>query len=210
MKKITAISSIAALGIAALVSLPSVYAATNTDSQLTQVIGNGTLSTSIRDASGNIVASPSFAMNDVSASTSMQTATGTFGADGQRITVDNPGGADNGWTLAINATTPGTGTWISGSDTYSYNGATAADGQLTLDPSIATLTVNSPATNTGITKGSQATFSGTTPLTLLTAGSTADHIWNGYITGVGVSQTIPASQPTGTYTLDLTQTVTAQ
>jgi hypothetical protein len=52
--------------------------------------------------------------------------------------------------------------------------------------------------------------SGTTnSITLLTAAASSDDIWNGYLTGIGLSQKVPPSKPAGTYVLDLTQTVTA-
>jgi len=186
---------------------PVAYAATTANSQLTQQINAGVLSTDVRDGSNNIVASPSFAMSAVPVSTSVQTSTGTFGTSTQRISVDNPGGANNGWTLALNATTPGTGTWTNGGNSYAYNG-TAATGQLTVDPSVSTIT---PVTGgaTGVSKGASAGFTGTTPITLMSASSSAAQIWNGYLTGVGLSQSIPASTPAGSYSISLTQTVTA-
>lgn len=185
-----------------------VNAATTSSSKLSQVIGAGVLSTSINDAGGAVVSNPSFSLSSVNVSTATQTTTGTFGTSSQRITVDNPGGANNGWTLALAATDGASATWSNGSNTYLFNGTTTT-GQLTLNPAIATLTPSGSYTATGITKGIQATFSAATPITLLTAASTSDDIWNGYLTGVGVSQIIPASQPTGSYTIDLTQTVTA-
>lgn len=192
----------------AAVMLPvATYAATTADSQLTQQINAGVLSTSIRDAAGAEVTNPVFAMSPVQASTVQQTATGTFGDNAQRVTVDNPGGANDGWTLTWNATTPGTGTWSSGADNYQYNG-TPAQGQLTVNPAEATLTPVIGG-NTGVTLGSAASFTGTTPVTLINAAAASADIWNGYITGVGLSQTIPAGQAIGSYTLDMTQTVTA-
>ena len=209
MKKSISLASLAILLIAGVVveTLP-VNAATTASSQLSQSVGAGSLSTSIRDSSGSVVSSPSFAMNAATISTSTQTVTGTFGSSSQRITVDNPGGATNGWTLALAATTGATATWTSGGNTYAFNG-TSTTGQLTVDPSVSTLTVTSPATSTGITKGTASTFTAATPITLLTASSSADTIWNGYITGVGLSQVIPASQASGTYVINMTQTVTA-
>lgn len=192
----------------AVVGTPAAYAQLTTGSTLSQGITAGTLSTSIRNSSNVVVSSPSFTMSSVSASTSVQTSTGTFGDNSQRITVDNPGGANNGWVLSLAATGGATATWTSGGDSYAFNGTTTT-GQLTIDPAASTLTPASGNTVTGITKGTQATFSGANPITLLTAGSTSEDVWNGYITGVGVSQLIPASQAVGTYTIDLTQTVAA-
>lgn len=192
---------------AGLAGSAAVNAAPTADSQLTQEITAGALSTDIRDASGNVVANPTFGMSSQTVSNSQQTSTGTFGSNAQRVTVDNPGGANGGWTLSWNASTPGTETWTSGTDTYAYNG-TAANGQLTVNPAAGTLT-STIGSSTGITLGASAAFSGTTAVNLLTASAGSDDIWNGYVTGVGLSQTIPASQPAGSYTLDMTQTVAA-
>lgn len=183
-------------------------AATTATSKLEQVISAGTLSTDIRDSGGGVLSTPTFSMNSASVSNSQQTITGTFGESAKRITVDNPGGANSGWTLTLGATTPSTAKWVSGGNNYAFNGASASVGQLTVDASAGTLT-SVTGTSTGITKGSSATYSGTTPIAILTASAGSDDIWLGYITGVGLSQTIPASQPAGTYTIDMTQTVTA-
>lgn len=206
MKKQLITASVTVLvGVAVLT--PFAYAATTANSTLTQSITAGALSTDVRNGSNGVVAAPSFAMSAATVSTSQQTVSGTFGTAAQRISVDNPGGANNGWTLTLNATTPGTGTWTSGANSYAYNG-TAAAGQLTVDPSVANLT-SSVGASTGITKGSSAAFSGTNAITLLNAAAASDDIWNGYLTGVGLSQTIPGATPAGSYSLSVTQTVTA-
>lgn len=191
--------------------VPFAYAQTATNSQITQQISNGVISTSIRDASGVVVSSPSFGMSAVAASTSQQTSTGTFGSNSQRITVDNPNGSITGgaWTLALNATVPGTGTWTSGANNYAYNGATSAAGQLTVNPAAGTLTAVTGGL-TGVTLGAQGTFTGSTPISIVTASSSAAPIWNGYVTGIGLSQTIPPGQAVGNYAFSMTQTVTAQ
>lgn len=199
---------IAVLSIAtALFAIPAAYAAPTAGSKLSQSINPGVISTDIRNASGTILSSPTFAMSAVSISNTQQTASGIFGTAAQRITVDNPGGANSGWTLSLNATVPGTTKWTSGASTYSYNGS-PAQGQLTVNPNAGAL-VASIGSAASITKGSSASFSGTTPVTLLTAAAAADDIWQGYITGITLSQTIPASQPGGSYSIDMTQTVVA-
>ena len=194
------------LGFAGLAGTAA-HAALTANSQLTQVITAGTASTSIRDASGAIVTgTPAFAMTATTVSTTAQTSTGVFGSDAQRITVDNPGAVTTGtWNLSLNATVPGTGVWTSGSNTYLYNG-TAVTGQLTINPAAATPTYT-VGTGTGLTLGTAATFTGSTPITLWTAASGADDVWNGFLTGIGVSQVIPASTPAGTYVLNMTQTL---
>lgn len=200
--------AVAAVTTLAFVAVPAAYAATTATSTLSQVINNGTLSTDIRDGSNAVIGSPSFSMAARTVSTSQQSTTGTFGSASQRISVDNPGGANNGFSLTLNATVPGTGTWSDGaSHTYAYNG-TAAAGQLTVDPSVSTWTANT-GTITSITKGTSSTFTGSTAITLATTSAALEDVWNGYVTGVGLTQTIPANMPAGTYTISMTQTVTA-
>ena len=207
MRKISTVG-ITLASMLALAGTSVAYAASTYNSQVTQAITAGVLSTDVRDASNVVVASPSFAMTSVAASTSIQTATGTLGTNAMRLSVDNPnGGGATGWTLTLNATTPGTGTWTSGGNSYPYNG-TSTTGQLTVNPSVGTIAANTGGT-TGVTAGSSAAFTSTTPITLMSAGSTAAKIWNGYITGIGLSQVVPAGQAVGTYTLNLTQTVAA-
>lgn len=190
-----------------LLTAPAAHAALTADSELTQTIDAGTLSTDIRNASNGVVTGASFGMSDVPISNSQQTSTGIFGSNSQRISVDNPGGADNGWVLALAASSP-SDTWTSGSDTYAYDGAPSA-GQLTVDPSEGTIT---PVVggDTGVTTGSPAAaFSSGSSITLMTASGASADIWNGYLTGVSLSQIIPASTPAGSYSIDMTQTLVA-
>lgn len=207
MKKIISLAASAVVTVA-VVSSPAAYAVTSSaNSQLTQQITAGVLSTDFRDSTNTLVTNPVFAMSTTAASTTAQTSTGLFGTNAQRVSVDNPGGANAGWTLTLNATTPGTGAWTSGSNNYPYNG-TGVTGQLTVNPAASTLTVNQGAAS-NVTKGAQAAFTGTTPVTLLTATAAASQIWNGYLTGISLSQVIPAGQALGSYTLNMTQTVTS-
>lgn len=196
------------IGITAFSASSAVRAANNYNSELSQKINTSVLSTDIRDASGALVVSPLFVMGDVSVSTSQQTSTGIFGTNSQRITVDNPEAANGGWTLTLNSLNPATSEWADGSKKYKYNG-TVAQGRLTVDPTVGALVAN-VGTTSNIAKGASASFSGSTAITLLNAGAASDDILNVYLTGVGLSQTIPAAQPSGSYSIDMVQTVTAQ
>lgn len=209
-------------------ALGSVQAAT--DSDFTQTVNAGTLTTDIRDASQVAVANPSVAFSAVTFAFDCQSggsaSTGTFGTNTERLYVDNPDAADGGWTLAVAATSGATSSWTDGgSNTYDFNdptGGTAgcsdgvdADsrpGQLTVDASGGTITTDYSGSDvTGISKGSSTGFNqGTTDsVTLLNAGSTSADVWRGYLTGVNASQTIPAEQAAASYTLNMTITVTA-
>lgn len=196
--------------VVATITGSATYAALTDTTDFSQQINAGTISTFIGDTNGAEVTSPNVAFSARTVSNTVQTSTGTYGTASERIYVDNPDGADGGWTLSLAATGGASATWTSGGNTYPFNGASSALGQLTIDASVGTLTASVGGT-TGITKGTSSTFSGGTngPVTLLTAAAGADDVNLVYLTGVSASQTIPAGTPTGTYTINFTQTVAA-
>jgi hypothetical protein len=201
------------------------WAASSSD--FTQSIAAGVLSTDIQDASRVPVASPTVALAAKNFSFNCQTSTGTFGTASQRIYATNPGAAvPNGWNVTLAATGGATSTWANTGSTkfFDFNDATSAGctdgadtdtygGQMTVDPSVGTLTADcTSCTTTGITKGSSTAFvEGTAnSVTLLNAANTASNPFRGYLTGVGMSQTLPAEQGVdSTYKINLTLTITA-
>lgn len=225
MKKI---KYVAALAMAILVAggVPLTALAAN-NSTFNQTINAGVLSTDILNASQATVASPSVSMTAKGFSFTCQSggnaSTGTFGSNSERIYVSNPDAADNGWTLTLAATSGATAVWTAGGNTFDFNdsgssgcsdGADAdtKGGQLTVDPSAGTITTDcGSCTATNITKGSSTAFvQGTTDsITLLTAAAGSDDVWRGYLTGAGLSQTIPAETPAGSYSINMTLTATA-
>jgi len=224
MNKFTkvAASALAIIGVALSVTTVT-YAANNTN--VTQTINSGTLVTDIRDASRVTVASPTFAMTGTTFSFNCQTTTGTIGSASQRLYVDNPGAANAGYTLTLAATAGATGLWNNAGVTQSFDfndpttagcadgaDADAKGGQLTVNPSVSTLTADcSSCSVTGITKGTSTAYSQavTDSVTLLTAAAGSDDVGRWYLTGIGLSQTIPGEQPNDSYTINLTATVTA-
>lgn len=182
-------------------------------SNVTQAINPGTLSTSILDASRVTVASPSFGMTTVPFSFSCQTTTGTLGTTSQRLYVTNASNTTGVqvWTLAMAATGPWTD---GGSNTYAYNDATSAgctNGQLTVNPSVGTVTpdcTSTACTGATIVKGSSTGFTSATPITIMSS-TAGQNVWRGYITGVSLSQAIPPEVPAASYSLPVTLTVTA-
>lgn len=213
------------VALALLVSLGGVVYAV--DTEFSQVINDGVLSVSILDENEATVASPSVAFGAITAATSCQTpgTSGILGTNTQRIYVDNPSAADAGWNLSIAATGGTTSTWSNGADLLDFNDASgtpagcgdgadadSAAGQLSVDSSVGTLTADcASCDNIGITEGSAASFAEGTvnSINLLAAAAGSDDIYRGYLTGVDLDQTIPAEQPTGTYTLDMAITVVA-
>lgn len=170
------------------------------------------LSTDIVDGSGASVTSPSVSIGSITSGFSCQTTTGTLGTSTQKIRVTN--NTDNpAWTLGIAATGGPSATWVAGTKTYKFNdptGSGCTNGQLSADATVGTLAAQTNCSTSGITKGS-ATFSGgvTDSITLLSASSPADIDCYWELTGVQLSQKVPSEQPSGSYSLGLTMTVTA-
>jgi hypothetical protein len=167
------------------------------------------------DGSGNGVASPSVTTTSFSKGFSCQTPTGTLGTATQKIRINNT--TDNpAWTLAIAASGGPTTRWVSGSNSYDFNDAGGSpagcsNGQLSINPSVSTITPQTNCTSTGVAKGAASAFSqGTTDsISLVTANNPAyiDCYWD--ITGINLSQKVPANQPSGNYSINLTLTLTA-
>jgi hypothetical protein len=217
--------AVAFLGIT--VSAVPVLAANTPD--LTQQINAGSLATDILDSSRVAVASPSAALSTQSFSFNClsggSASTGNLGTNTQRVYVINPDAADNGWTLTIAATSGNTARWQNGGVTqfFDFNdpggsGCTdgadgdAQGGQLTVNPSVGTITTDCLAcVGTNVTLGSSGSFSQgvTDSVTLINAAAGSDDIWRGYLTNAALSQTIPAEQAVDSYTLNMTVTVTA-
>ena len=195
--------------------------------QFTQTLNAGTLATDILDNTGTPVGSPSVAMSTKTSSFTCLTggaaSTGTLGTNLQRVYAINPGASNTGFTVDI-AGSATTALWTTGAITYDYNDAAgsgctdAADadtkgGQMTFDPSVSTITTDcTSCTTTGITKGSSTAFlEGTTDsINLINAGAGSDDFLRVYLTGITASQTIPAEQSAGNYTLSFTISITAQ
>ncbi len=180
---------------------------------------SGSLNVDIVDTNGDTVGSPSVTMSGITYSnTDPQTTTGTMPSGTDLIRVTNPSATDT-WGLTIAATSGTTAVWTTGAVTFDFNDATAlaadgADGdsvggRLTVDASVGTLAGVAPTATTNVSKGSSTGFNEGTAdsVTLLTASSGSDAPGQWDLSGVSLSQTVPAQQSPGTYTLGLTLTV---
>jgi hypothetical protein len=182
-----------------------------------------TLSVDIVDAADVSVVSPSLSMSSVTASGVCQTSTGTLGVAAQKIRVSNTTITPS-WSLSIAATAGATGNWSTGTKTYDFNdgaggvagcsdGADADSlaGQLSVDPSVGTITPQSGCSATGLTKGTSSAFnqSVTDNITIMSASASAatNCYWD--LIGVALSQKVPELQAMGTYSLPITITVVA-
>lgn len=179
----------------------------------------GTLSVDIVDGGGASVESPSIAMSSATYDFEPQTTTGTLGQSSERIRITNTTQTAP-WAVTLAATDGSTAAWSDGgSNTYDFNDLTAnandgddADtvgGALTIDPSTGTITPQGGCGTSGVSLGSSASFNEgvNDSITLISADGTADTGCYWDITGAAVYQSIPASQDIGTYTINLTLTV---
>lgn len=187
-----------------------------------QITLTGDVGTEIVDASGTTVPSPVVSFSStVAATTQCNSSTATLGLTSQRIRISNAL-VTNGWNVSIAATGGPASLWTSGASYYDFNDASACSdgsdvdawaGRLTVNPSVSTVTPSGGScTNTGVSKGSSAAFSEavTNAITLVSANATSNRFCYWDVTGVALTQQIPARTPAGTYALDMTITVTAQ
>lgn len=213
-KKISkyAVAMIAVL--ATTISSPA-FAADTT--QMSQSI-SGALDITIVDGSGNAVASPNVAFSSKAFSMTFQTSTGTLGTATEKMRVTNPSGTTDTWSLSIAATDGPTADWSNGANHYDFNDATASatdgadtdswGGQMSIDPSTATIAGVGGTLATNVSKGTSFSFEEGTKnsIDLMTASAGASKPGQWDLTGVSVSQTIPAAQATGSYSIDMTLT----
>ncbi len=198
------------------------YVLASSTSSFTQTINPGTLAVDIVDGSYASVSSPTMSMNAVTFSFSYQTSTGTFGTASEQLYISNPDAADNGWVVAIAASST-TAYWDSAGTDFDFNDPTASagdgadadslGGQMTIDPSGATLAVGQCASCTtgNVTLGSSASYSedAVDSITIATGAAASDDIGDWTIQGISISQTIPAEQPAASdYSLDQILTIT--
>lgn len=200
------------------------YVLASSTSSFTQTINPGTLAVDIVDGSYASVSSPAMAMGAVTFSFSSQTATGSFGTGTEQLYISNPDAADNGWSVAIAASST-TAFWDSAGTDFDFNdsGANATDsavdtdslgGQMTINPSGATLSKGncSSCTTTSVTLGSSSAYveSGPNSITIVSGAAGSDDIGDWTVQGISISQTIPAEQPAASdYSIDQILTITS-
>lgn len=195
--------------------IAAVNAASTTD--LSQTINAGSLSVDIVDASGDSVSSPSVSFSSQSFSFDSATTTATLGSSSEKIRLSNPTGTAS-WSVTLAATDGSTGYWSDGgSNTFDFNDSAysgdgsdsdSRGGRLAVDPSGGTITGVSGCSTSNVSLGSSSAFDeGTTDsITLFSANSSASTFCRWDLTGVSLSQSIPAAQAGATYTINMTLT----
>lgn len=195
----------------------------NNQPTMNQTISAGAKSVDIVDSGGSAVASPSVSFSSANYSFDTQDTTGTLGIANAKIRAYNPTTAQ---TLTVSiAASNATDVWTDGgSYTYDFNDpdgytdgadADSVGGQMTIDPSDAgaTLAGVSGCAVTNVSKGSSASFSETgtvkNSIDLITSTSNAANKfcrWD--LTGVALTQKIPAAQAAASYSLNLVLSIT--
>ncbi len=183
-----------------------------------QTINAGTLTASINQAGDTTpVSNPTVSFPAQNYSFSCNTSTATLGDSNDLINVTNLASGINTWNIALAATGGTSATWTGTThttDTYAYNntaGSGCTSGDLTVNPAAGTITLdcNSACTsnNSTVSLGASAAFNGSTTTSVTLMSDTAGTAWEGYVTGIGLSQTIPALTPSDSYTLPMTITL---
>jgi hypothetical protein len=181
----------------------------------------GSLGVDIVDAGGVSVVSPSVAMSGLASSALCQAATSSLGTASQKIRLNNTTGYAP-WSLSIAATGGVNANWSSGTATYDFNDAGGSGctdsgdtdslaGQLSINPSVATNTPQAGCTTTGVSLGGASAFSQgiVDSITLASAstGALPGCYWD--MTGIALTQKVPALQAPGSYNLQLMLTSVA-
>lgn len=184
---------------------------------------NPSLSTDIVNNAGSSISNPTVSMPAMTSSFSCNTVNGSLGTANEKIRVQNYS-ASPPWSLSIAPTNGNASKWSTGTSDYDFNDpsgspsgcgdggdADALGGKLTIDPSLSTITPETGCTSTGVAKGSSTSFdeASVSSITLLnaTSAATINCYWD--VTGIGISQTILPEQPAGSYSINMTLTLTA-
>lgn len=185
---------------------------------LNQTISAGAKSVDIVDSGGTTVGSPSVTFSSANFSFDTQDTTGTLPSGTDKIRVYNPTSTAT-WTVNI-AGSAATAVWTDGgSNTYDFNDssgytdggdADSVGGQMTVDPSGGTLAGVSGCATTNVSKGASDSFvqGSVDSIDLVTAASGAATFCRWDLTGVGMTQKIPASQAAASYSISMTLTIT--
>lgn len=180
----------------------------------------------IVNSSGDTVGSPVYPLGTTIVKSVCQTVNGTLGTASQQLQVYN-NLSSTGWSLSIAASDGPSSLWSTsgGAQYYDFNDSSGSPagcnsgsdgdgyaGQLTINPSGASISSPNGCSSSGISLGTAIGFDQSAIDTIsLGTGSSSTPVgcqWN--FTGIGMSQTIPPSQPAGTYTLTMMMTMVAQ
>lgn len=197
------------------IKVVNIYAESNTN--FSQTI-DGNLGINIVDESGSSVAVPAVSFSSMTFSMNSQTSTGVLGTNAERVRVTNPTSSAT-WTASLAATNGPTTQWTGTDRSYDFNDSTAgatdgadADsvgGQMTINPVSGSIAgVGATLTNNVSLGASNAFAQGIMDsIDLMSAGAGAQSPGEWDLTGVGLSQSVPAGQAAQSYSIQMTLTV---
>lgn len=169
----------------------------------------GVLVVDVVDRDGNIVENPVFNFSSVIPSTTLQTSTALLGDDTQRIRVINTTN-NKLWTVSLAPSGGSSEKWLSsdGLNDYDFNSPENNNGVMIVKPSSGVIIPEPGRTTSGINLGSDATFRKNLVDSITLATSSNGEV-NTYldIKNINLSQIIPANQPSGEYSINMTLTV---
>lgn len=187
-------------------SEPEIYEG-NTDIEFAIGVGEGVLNVDIVDANGVSVENPNVALSTITYDFSEQLSSGLLGTTDEKIRLNNPTGTP-AWSVTIAATDGSVAVWSDESgNSIDYNDPNGG-GQLTLDPSVGTVSEADGGNNVGISLGSAASFEEgvTDSITLYSADINAAVFSRYDLINIALSQIIPAKTAASEYSLNLTIT----
>lgn len=197
-----------------LLGIVAIKASASNQSQLSQSITDGVKAIDVVTSAGVTVASPAVAFTSATFSFNTQDTTGTLGVAEQRIRVFNPTSTAT-WTASV-AGSASTATWTTGSAYYDFNDTTGSGytdggdtdtygGQLAIAPAGGTLAGVLGCATSNVSLGSNSAFNEGTvdSITLASGAAGASTFCRWDVTNIGLTQKLPASQPSGAYSLNL-------
>lgn len=207
----------------------SAYAQTQRTVRFSATINPGALLADVRDNFGRSILDPvirlgdSVNANSVQCRSSETPLSATLGSDRQRIYVDNPKAAFDGWSLTL-APVDGSAAKWRGENGYVFDhndsqnqGCSDGDndgvaGLMLVDPSNARIRSDCLECSTdylSVGSDSAQSFADNRAVTLVQASENSSNVGSWYLTDVDVRQTIPAGQEGDAYVIEMVLTATA-
>lgn len=179
----------------------------------------GDLGVRFTDNSNNTLTNPTTGFSGAVATTSSQSTSATLSnSTSQQLEVANSA-TNSGWSVSLAATGGPSAKWQTAdlAHSYPFNNANSTLGQLSVNSSAGSFAASgttpsgSTCSNTGLSFGGQQSFiSGSIDaITLASASGSSDFNCSFKLRNLNLNQVIPANQPAGNYTLQLTATVMA-
>src|SRR5512133_1593590 len=168
-------------------------------------LASNQLTVNFVDAGGAGIASPLATFAGITAGTTA--AAGALTTPSSKIRVTN-NRLIAPWSLTIAATAGPSTSWSSGAGALGFNHP-AGGNALSIDPSASSVAPRgSLCTSVDLTRGASATFDQgvTDSITLLTAGGSATTGCAWDLTNISLTQTVPAAQAAGVYSISMTIT----